>query len=513
MVKQVHKLGCDDCGSSDAVTMYEDGHTHCFSCNKTRGSNNRMSNTITNFSEGLTMGLKDRNISEATCKKFGVTVVGNSTAITKHIYPYHNREGVQVANKIRTLPKAFAAEGAMNNNVALFGQDKFDKGGRAITIFEGELDALAGYELTGSMYPCVSLPNGAAGAVTAIKHNLEYLESFEKIVLCFDNDEAGKKAIADVVPLFSYGKCRIMKLERKDACDYIKETGHEREFQRAWFNASVWTPDGIVCSSDMLERILNRRKVESIEYPWAGLNALTYGIRKNELVMFTAMSGRGKTQLLREVISHIHAVKPEAKIGTLFLEEEPEDTTIGLMSVDANIPYHIPDAEYTEQQFIDSFNKVHKSGNFFFYENFGEYDIDKIINRIRYYVKGLDCEYIVLDHLSIVVSGGENGDERRALDEIATKLKTLTIELGICILAVVHLNRQGQIRGTAGVEQLSNMVIHLERDVTHENAVIRNTTTVTVWKNRFAGKTGIACYLKYDELTGRMIETTKPEEL
>lgn len=507
-----------DCGSSDGMSIYSDGHSYCFVCETRRGNSNMtevVENTpvkYTPLTTGVTMGLRDRNISTATCKKFGVTAIGTPEDVKRHIYPYTDKKGVHIANKTRVMPKEFSTEGAMGNTVALFGQDKFTAGeSKAITIYEGELDAMSGYELTGSRFASVSLPNGAASAVAAIKHNLEYLESFEKVVLCFDNDEVGKLATERVIPLFSIGKVRIMKLDLKDANEYLKVDKH-LEFVRAWHQSAQWIPEDVVCSSNMLERMKNKKKVESIEYPWDGMNAMTYGIRKGELVMVTAPTGIGKTQILREIEYHIHQQKPQAKIGTLFLEEQPEESSEGLISVHANKPFHKPDTVYTELEYDTAFNEVLKNGNFYFYENFGEFNIDKIINRIRYYVKGLDCEYIFLDHLSIIVSGQEHSDERRALDEIATKLKHLTIELNVAIIAVIHLNRQGQIRGTAGVEQLSNTVIHLERDIEHADEKVRNTTKLTLRKNRFGGSLGVACYLYYDKNTGRLIETTAPEE-
>ena len=462
------------------------------------------------LSKGLTTSIPDRNISEATCLKYGVTTVVVDNKIVKQIYPYFNK-GVQVASKVRTMPKSFLAEGAMNNQVELFGQDKFSAGGRAITIFEGELDALSGYELTGSLYPCVSLPNGCASAVNSIKHNLEYLESFEKIVLCFDNDEAGKKAETEVVGLFAMGKVQLMKLDMKDANEYLVAK-RSREFVKAWYNAAPWTPEGILTSLDVLERIRNKKPVASLDYPWEGLNKLTYGLRMNELVMITANTGVGKSQVIREIIYNIVQQEPTARIGTLLLEESPETSGEGLMSLHANIPLHLPDTVVSLSERSEA-EVILKGQNFYFYDSFGSNSIDRIINRIRYYVKGLDCKYIILDHLSIIVSDQQQGDERKALDEITTKIKTLTMELGISIIAVIHTNRAGQIRGTAGVEQLSNIILHLERDNKHEDPVIRNTTTVTVWKNRFAGRTGIACYLQYNETTGRMTETNKPEEL
>ena len=43
----------------------------------------------------------------------------------------------------------------------------------------------------------MSLPSGAAAAQKAMKNNYEWLQQFEKIILFFDNDEAGRKATKD----------------------------------------------------------------------------------------------------------------------------------------------------------------------------------------------------------------------------------------------------------------------------------------------------------------------------
>jgi twinkle protein len=159
----------------------------------------------------------------------------------------------------------------------------------------------------------------------------------------------------------------------------------------------------------------------------------------------------------------------------------------------------------------------------FLYDSFGSNSLENIIGRVRHMAKAMDCKYIVLDHLSIVVSSQENGDERKAIDEIVTRLRMLIQELRISLIMVSHLRRpQGQghedgavtslsqLRGSAAIAQLSDMVIGLERNGQHENEVMRNTTTVRVLKNRFSGITGPATYLYYDKTTGRLTETGEP---
>ena len=148
---------------------------------------------------------------------------------------------------------------------------------------------------------------------------------------------------------------------------------------------------------------------------------------------------------------------------------------------------------------------------------------DDLLSRVRFMVQGLDCKVIFIDHLSILVSGLEIMDERKAIDEIVTKLRMLVQELRISLIMVSHLRRpQGQghedgaatslsqLRGSAAIAQLSDMVIGLERNGQAENEVLRNTTTVRVLKNRFSGITGPATYLYYDKTTGRLTETGEP---
>tara|TARA_R100001126_G_C4852635_1_gene162801 strand:- start:730 stop:1212 length:483 start_codon:yes stop_codon:yes gene_type:complete len=153
------------------------------------------------------------------------------------------------------------------------------------------------------------------------------------------------------------------------------------------------------------------------------------------------------------------------------------------------------------------------------FDHFGSNSIDNIVSRVRFLAKGLDCKYIIIDHVSIIVSDQSHGDERRALDEIMTRLRTLVQETGVAMMVVSHLRRPdgkgheegaatslSQLRGSAAIGQLSDMVIGLERDAQNDDPDVRNTTKIRVLKNRFAGITGPCCNLKYNIDTGRLDE-------
>lgn len=524
---------CDDCGSSDALSYYED-HTYCFSCH-TRNSNHQQERRIMitkpkdndwysqyqNLSDAS--GMKDRGITSATCKAYGV-----AEDDLFYWFPYHDSStnGDVCAIKKRSKhEKKFHIVGQWEDAKPLFGMTQFSDGGKYVTITEGEADCLAVYQMLGSKFPVVSIKSGAGSAMSNVKDNYEWLDSFEHIVVCMDNDEQGKEAAQQIANVFG-SKVKIFKStsEYKDGCDYLK-AGQQKLFMDKWWQSEKYVPDGIIDGSTLWEEVSKPIEKSMVNYPYAGLNKLTYGIREAELVTITAGSGLGKSQFLREVVWHV-LNNTQDNIGLMFLEESTRKTARSLMSLAANKPLHLPDVPYTEDELIESFDLTLGTGRIYLFDHFGSTDIENIISRVRYLAKGLGCKYIFLDHVSIVVSAQQSGDERKAIDEIMTRLRMLVQETGIALFVVSHLKRPdgnkgheegaatslSQLRGSGSIGQLSDIVLSLERNGQAEDPIERHTTNVRVLKNRFSGLTGPACRLLYDLECGRMIERKDDEE-
>lgn len=459
-----------------------------------------------------------RGLTEDAIRKYGIDINLNKDIDVAHRYPYF-KNGVHVANKVRRRSKKdFYSEGN-NSGVELFGQNLFSPGGKAITVVEGELDAPSAWLLMGSRYPVVSVES-AGKALQNCKDNFLYLNSFDEIVFCFDKDEAkvrpdgtvfypGQDAAKKCAELFQPGKCRIMELEHgKDPSEYRQKEIEPKVFITEWWKAPKFMPDGLILGPDMWDKINNRPQHFQVPYPFNGLNEKTYGLRLSEFVVINAPTGVGKTSLLKE-IEYALLVNPEIVergygVGFLHLEELDTDLAIGLLGIHNSKPYHLPDTPRTEEELHKAYKEVLDTSRVVIYDHFGSNEIDGIINRVRH-MAALGCKYIVLDHLSIIVSD-QAGDERKQLDEISTKLKTLCMELNICLIGVIHQNRQGQIRGTAGVEQLANIILTLERDTMAPESWRRNVLKVSCAKNRFCGRTGPAAWLFYEEVTGRLVE-------
>lgn len=460
--------------------------------------------------------LHDRKISLETAKKYGVTGTAE-----RHIYPYYDRDNHHIANKVRNISdKTFFSEGDIKS-AGLFGQQLFPPGSaKAITLFEGECDAMAGFEMNGSRYPSVSVKNGASGAVKDVATHFEYLNSFESIVICFDKDDGkvvgesiiypGQEAAAHVAAMFPIGKVRVLTLrEGKDANEYLQK-GKTREFTDEWWKAPVFIPSGVKLGKEMWDEIKEPKNFETVSYPFEGVDKYTYGIRLSEFVVINAETGVGKTSFIKEIEHHLLRNSPRG-IGFMHFEEPNADTALGLMSIEANKPLHLPDVrkEVTTDELRGYFDATVNNDRCVIWDHFGSNSIHEVLSKVRH-MHNLGAKYIIVDHISIIVSD-QSGDERKQLDEIATKLKTLCMELNIAVIAIIHQNRQGQIRGTAGVEQLANIVIKLNRNKEDPDEWRRNVTKVTIQKNRFSGMTGPCSYLWYNPTTGRLSELTKEE--
>jgi len=500
---------CDNCGSSDANSLYSDGHKFCFVCQKyTPGEGDSLPPTMTNNVKflGSAERLQKRKISEQTNQFYKIYRYGDTLR-----FPYFTSNGLLTGFKIRPKKKAFFYEGGQTD--ALFGQHLFPSTGRRIVITEGELDAASCYEVMAG-WPMVSLPHGAASAKKDLQKQIPFLQGYAEIVLFFDNDEAGRQAVESSAGILPSGRVKIARLEDyKDASEAL-QAGDSEAIRRAIWDAKPYRPDGIVDGKNLLELVTTPTKDYDHLYPFSGLNKMCQGIRYGELTTLTAGTGSGKSSLVRALASNL--LCEGERVGYLALEESNRRSALGLMSSAMGKAYHI--GEHSQDELTKAFNSTIANWDVFLFDGFGSFDPDVIYNRIEYLASGLECRIIFLDHLSILLSGLD-GDERRMIDQTMTKLRGLVERTGISLFLVSHLRRSnsdnnsheeggrvslGQLRGSHSISQISDTVIALERDQQSEDQ--RNVTTLRVLKNRYSGTTGIATRLSYDTSTCKFYE-------
>lgn len=448
-------------------------------------------------------GIRTRKLTEDTCKKFNVRV--DAGPVIR--FPYYSG-GKVIAYKERDQSKNFAWKGK-NEDHQLFGQQNFGSG-KTVVITEGEMDALSVWQARPN-WPVVSVPNGAQGAKKALQHQLKYLLGFEEIILMFDNDQAGVQAAEECVGLFPHDRVFIAALGGyKDASEALV-AGDGEAIRQAVYKKRPYVPQSIIDGRDLFDLVSSPLTGRDADYPFDGLNSVTGGLRLRELVVITAGSGTGKSLVCGEIA--VSLIKQGHSVGYIALEESVKRTGLRLMTVSANKPLHLNNEIGTEA-LKAAFGDTLGSGRVYLRDGFGSVDPDSLLNDIRYLVKTKEVKWIILDHLSILLSGNESSDERKMIDVVMTKLRSFVEETGIGMILISHLRRVqgdqghedgakvslGQLRGSHSIAQLSDLVIALQRNIAAGDC----RSELVVLKNRFNGQTGPAGQLAYHPETGRL---------
>lgn len=532
-----HHDSCPKCHSRDALAVYTNGHLSCFAvgCGYYKFPDSTAATTHTPRTpykmagdlilDGEAVALPARSLTQETCEKWGykqgVTSKGKGVQIASHIV-----NGQIVAQKLRFKDKTFAVVGD-KKQLGLYGKNLWRDGGLRVVITEGEIDALSVSQVQGNKWAVVSLPNGASSAKKSILADLEWLDKFEEVVLMFDNDEAGQAAVDDVVNIFTPGKCKVARLPLKDANEMLV-AGRGQEIVSAIWDAKVHRPDGIIAGTDITIETLKENPVEGFEIPYATLNAKIKGIRKAELTLFTAGTGIGKSTIVREIGAYFIKEKG-LSLGNIFLEESYKKTAQGYIAIDLSVPLGVlrnnPET-IPDEALSESLSRMVSNGNTYFYNHFGSLDSDVLISKMNYFATALKVDFIILDHISMVISGQESSKEgeRKDIDILMTKLRSLIERTGVGVITIAHLSKASgtsheeggrvtlnDLRGSAALKQVPDTIIALERDQQSEDP---NRTTTRVLKCREFGELGVAGDLLYNQDTGRLLDAPpfEPED-
>jgi twinkle protein len=228
--------------------------------------------------------------------------------------------------------------------------------------------------------------------------------------------------------------------------------------------------------------------------------------------------------MTREISYHLAAAH-SLKLAHIFLEEDVRKTALSFIALDNNIPLaklRIKPNLISKSQWSESYEKYLGSGRLFFTDHFGSLESDKLIDKCRYFVHACGADFILLDHISMVVSGQDSSNERKDIDMLMTNLAAFVNEADVGVLGIVHLRRPSNgsftegreislsdLRGSGGLEQLSWNVVALERN--QQDPENKNESQIRLLKNREWGTLGLCDTLLYNQDTGRLLPHTTEE--
>lgn len=552
----LYHAACIECDSSDAMAVYsketDDGNVidaFCFSCNKYFNHEKveeagvkmvevtHKHNEVVDFSNIETIqfrGWKARGITRITSKKYGVRteIKGEDEAISR-FYP-STIDGKIVGYKKRIIEgKDFTVIGSVKATNELFGQSVFEAGQKFLVITTGEEDAMAMAQVlynentdkSGAKVeywtPCVSVTCGDGSIIKQFKANFEYINSFEKVVLLFDNDESGQRYIEEAARLISPGKAFIGKFPNdiKDACDMLR-ANRVSELKQIFWKAIPFSRVDILHLSQMWEDFENEDDNVKIPFPpaWSHLNEMMNGgMEKGEITICGALTSIGKSSIINNIVYNL-IENTKFKVGAMYLEGTKREVVRDLLSLDAGVNLRTVDRATID---IDSlkrrfFERLAKKDQFVYVDHQGSISTAEIFDKLNYLAKAEGCDVIVIDPVQAGVNSSDNG----AIIEFMDTLLKFAKQTDTCVIAVSHMRKPSNedphqvteycLMGSSSLNQIAFNTILISRDKMNECPIKRSATKLQLVKCRRTGNTGEAGWLRYDHSTTHMYATSNP---
>jgi twinkle protein len=409
----------------------------------------------------------------------------------------------------------------------LFGRDKFSGAGKRLIIVEGEIDALsiakASMDKYKKIYPVVAL-SSASMAKKSILENREWIRSFQEVILCLDNDEAGQSATDEAIRIIGLDKVKIARLPLKDPNEVLVKLDSSKLLQ-CIFDSAPYIPSGIITREALWEALVTYNSIPSVPYPTCigGINTKTKGARLGEIALFVSGTSCGKSTVLREIMLSMQE-QTKDKLGVISLEESPAETARKLagMALKQN-----PAKEEIPLDTLEiGFDKVFGSDRYMLLDHQGSIKDATIMDKLEYMALS-GCKWLFIDHITILVSEGAEGlTGNEAIDKVMNDLLRFVKKYNVWIGLVSHLRKtnntgkafeEGEmpnlddIKGSGSIKQVSFDIIAFARNLMAEDPVERNTIKMAVLKCRYTGLTGFIAPSYYDYDTGRFTEEIPTE--
>lgn len=412
--------------------------------------------------------------------------------------------------KVRPLDrKTFHFVPSGRHRAGLFGKLAFPQGTFSdLILTEGEFDAPSAFQMVGGRSVAAVSVQSSGSAEADVDAEFEYINSAQRIFLCFDSDKAGQDAARKVARKFPFDKVFWVDMTlHKDANDYL-QAGNEKEFRAAFQSARKYTPDGVISSYEEVGEALKEKQQPAVAtFPFKLLEEKLEGLRLGASYLFSGLEGIGKTEVLRKIEHHVLSTT-DYNIGIIHLEEGKHDSINNLLTYEVGMPLRKKSVELPIEEKISAYKGLTKRDNrVFYYSHFGSDNPDDFLGLVRYLVAVCGCKFIFFDHVNFLVSRmSVQTDERRMLDYVCSSLAKMIEELDFCLVFICHENDNGETRGSRNISQTAHVRVRLSRDLETPNDVERAKLFFSIAKNRPTSSTGPAGYGFYDESLGGLYE-------
>jgi twinkle protein len=437
---------------------------------------------------------------------------------TAHYYPYY-KNGELSGYKVRVVEgKKFWSVGDCND-VDLFGwKQAIQSGSKRLYITEGEVDAVSLYQILSSLQKeeyrdnlpaVVSLPHGSAAASKDIARCVKDIRAyFKDVVLVFDMDDAGKRAVEDVMKILP--EAIVAALPAKDVNACLTEGRAKACFNAVVFNAKKPKNTRLVMGDTLIEAAKAPPQL-GVPWPWKRLTKVTRGIRLGETIYIGAGQKQGKSEIVNTLAAHFIR-----ELGWKVLLAKPEESNVKTVKMVtgklAGRVFHDPNIPFDEAAYNEAAREIKdKLYLLNLYQHVGWETLKADIREAA--TEG--CKAIFIDPITNLTNGVNAADANTKLQEIAQELSAMALDLNVVIFIFCHLRNpdagppherggevlSSQFAGSRAMARSCNLMLGLEgnRDPNLPEEQ-RNMRTLVLLEDREHGEAG-RFPLYYDKVT------------
>ena len=349
-----------------------------------------------------------------------------------------------------------------------------------LLICEGEPDCLSAIEAGFSN--AVSVPLGSTN-FHWIEENWDWLEQFDNIIICSDNDEAGYKMQKEVVYRLGSWRTRVVEVPqifetddgRKFLVNDLNEAlyyfGKERVLDLI-LNAKDSPVPGVIDFSDIQD--IDIDQIDGIRTGIKTLDRYLMKIFLGTLNIITGINGAGKSSFINQLI--IQSLEEEKNVF-LFSGELPNfQTKNWLNSVIAGQRYidekHSGEAVYYKVQpeakrSIDNFYR----GRLHIYEDGQPNTKTALMTTIEDAVRKYGVKLVILDNLTAINLECSDDNKYNKQSEFVMELIAFAKKFNVAIVLVVHPHKidtmrrltKMDVQGISAIIDLAHRIISLYR--------------------------------------------------
>lgn len=391
-----------------------------------------------------------------------------------------------------------------------------------LLITEGELDCAAAIE--SGYLNAVSVPLGANN-YHWLEENWDWLEQFDSVILCSDNDEAGNKMRKEVSTRLGTWRTRFVELPMNIQDRPIKDLnellyyGNKEQVLNVILNAKENPIDTVIDFADI--QAIDLADMDGIQTGFKELDKALFKLFYGTLTIVTGINGSGKSSFLSQLVCN--SLEQGCNVFQYSGELPAFQQKTWLNHILAG-RYHVNkymagNIEYfkvnpTVQKDIDAWCNE----RLFIYKDGQSHSPQDMLNTMEAAARKYGCKLFIIDNLTSLAMGSREKDRWDNQENFVRQLISFAVKFQVAPILVVHPHKIETIRrltkmdvqGAGGMIDLAHRILSLyrvqaaDREPTgKKKRILEGDVVCDILKDRMRGYEGQSIEFFYDKPSRR----------